>query len=461
MQSLESQIAAAFPACGIDPGGKPVLVALSGGADSVALLAALCSLGCKCVAAHCNFRLRGAESDRDMRSARDLCARLGVDCYIKEFDVAARRRATGESVEMACRELRYAWFGDLLDKLRAQCIAVAHHSEDNVESFFLNLLRGSGLSGLTGMRPRNGYVARPMLSLTRPQIEEYLAQKGLDYVVDSSNASNEYKRNRLRNVVIPAIDGNFPGGIGGVHASISHLTDNRRLYDALIEQKRKAYMTSSAIDLAALVAAEPEPRILLYELIKPLGFNMTHAADIIASASRSGLVFLAGDTALELDRGTLRINAAVSLCASAGAEVSLRRDILVPAHILISEHSVEEFKPEFDPNVAYFDVAVMEGDPKICLRHWQRGDRMTPFGEKPKNADRSKASDRKATASDGSRLVSDLYANAKYSAADKREAWLLTRDGLILWAVGLRASAHYAVNPETRRYLRLEYRKSH
>ncbi|MCM1452421.1 MAG: tRNA lysidine(34) synthetase TilS, partial [Clostridium sp.] len=423
-----------------------------GGADSVALLAALCALGCSCVAAHCNFRLRGAESARDMRSARELCAELGVDCYIKEFDVDARRKATGESVEMACRELRYAWFADLLDKLRAQCIAVAHHSEDNVESFFLNLLRGSGLAGLTGMRWRNGYVARPMLGLTRPQIEEYLADKELPFVVDSTNASNEYKRNRLRNVVIPCIDKNFPGGMAGIHASISHLADNRRLYDALLEQKRGIYINGASINLVELVASEPEPRILLYELIKPLGFNMTHAEDIIASSGRSGLAFRAGDTALELDRGVLHIRASKE--AEQGAQcvtVSLRRDILVPAHILISEHAVAEFKPERNPNVAYFDIAIMDGDPEICLRHWRRGDRISPFGEKA-SASIGKAS------STGTRLVSDLYANAKYSAADKRAAWLLTRNGEILWAVGLRPSSLFTVNPETRRYLRLEYR---
>lgn len=443
MHTFESHISAALPVCGIDPGGKPVLVALSGGADSVALLAALCALGCRCVAAHCNFRLRGAESDRDMRSAQALCSRLGVDCYIKEFDVEARRRATGESVEMACRELRYEWFGDLLDRLRAQCIAVAHHREDNVESFFLNLLRGSGLAGLTGMRYRHGYVARPMLGLTRQQIEDYLAVKGISYVTDSSNASNVYKRNRLRNAVIPAISASFPEGVGGILASMSCLADNRCLYEAMIEQKRKAYVTPSAIDLAALMAAEPQPRILLYEIIKPMGFNMTHAADIVASASRSGLLFKAGATALELDRGILRINAAETMRPADGAPVSLRRDILTPAHILVSEHQIVEFKPERDPNVAYFDVSVMDGDAAFALRHWQRGDRMAPFGDKSPGA---------------TRLVSDLYANAKYSASDKRRAWLLTRDGHILWAVGLRASSLYAVTPDSRRYLRLEYR---
>lgn len=451
MHSLEKSINDRLGLCGIEPGGRPVVVALSGGADSVALLAALCALGCNCVAAHCNFRLRGAESDRDMRSSRRLCAELGVDCYIKEFDVEARRRATGESVEMACRELRYRWFADLLDKLRAQCIAVAHHSEDNIESFFLNLLRGSGLAGLTGMRWRNGYVARPMLGLTRAQIEEYLAARRLGFEVDSTNASNEYKRNRLRNVVIPCIEQSFPGGVGGIHTSISHLADNRRLYDALIEQKRSAYMDASSIALSLLVEKEPEPRILLYELIKPLGFNMTHAADIIASASRSGLSFAAGETRLELDRGTLRISACADAQREQNAVVSLRRDILAPAHILISEHGVAEFKPERNSNVAYFDISVMDGNPEMRLRHWRRGDRITPFGEKA-----HEGADGNATS--GARLVSDLFANAKYSAADKRAAWLLTRNGQIIWAVGLRPSAHFTVTPDTRRYLRLEFR---
>ena len=140
-----------------------VIVAVSGGADSVALLAALTDLGYDCVAAHCNFHLRGAESMRDMRHVEDITAQIGVDLYIKDFDVDARRKETGESLEMACRELRYDWFMELLDRDFAQAIAVGHHKEDQAETFFLNLMRGSGVAGLSGMRYRNGLVVRPLL----------------------------------------------------------------------------------------------------------------------------------------------------------------------------------------------------------------------------------------------------------------------------------------------------------
>ena len=128
----------------------PIVVALSGGADSVALLSALVSEGYNCVAAHCNFHLRGEESLRDMRFAEEITAKLGVDLYVKDFNVAAAMAETGESVEMACRRLRYDWFDELLTTLRAADVAVGHHREDNVETFFLNLARGTGIAGLTG-----------------------------------------------------------------------------------------------------------------------------------------------------------------------------------------------------------------------------------------------------------------------------------------------------------------------
>ena len=167
----------------------PIVVALSGGADSVALLSALMSEGYNCVAAHCNFHLRGEESLRDMRFAEEITEKLGVDLYVKDFNVAAAMAETGESVEMACRRLRYYWFDELLTTLRASDVAVGHHMEDNVETFFLNLARGTGIAGLTGMDYRRGNVARPLLDCTSLQVEEYLAECGLEYETDNSNNS--------------------------------------------------------------------------------------------------------------------------------------------------------------------------------------------------------------------------------------------------------------------------------
>ncbi len=419
----------------------PVIVAISGGADSVALLSALTALGYNCVGAHCNYHLRGEESNRDMRHVQNVCRALGVDLYVKDFDVEKRRRGTGESVEMACRELRYGWFNALLDKLRAQAIAVAHHREDNVETFFLNLMRGSSIAGLTGMRRRNGYVVRPMLDFSRAEIEAYLNSRCISYVTDSTNASCDFARNRLRNIVLPALEQAFPGATCGVLDSIRLLTANRRLYDSAVAERIGRYMTDTEIDLKALMAGEEDPELLLFEILHPLGFNATHVANILRSASSSGLHFVSTHTTLELSRGRLSVAARTDGESDDAYSVDLHREIPAPLHILISEHVVTEFRPVRDPDTAYFDVTMLDGAPDFTLRRWRRGDRMIPFGMT------------------GSRLLSDIFSDAKYTAADKRRAWVLTRDDEIIWVPGLRQSAQWAVCPETKRYLRLWRKK--
>lgn len=420
-------------------GERPVLVAVSGGADSVALLAALSALGYRCLAAHCNYHLRGEESNRDMRHVQTVCSKLEVDLYVRDFDVDERRRATGESLEMACRELRYAWFADLLDRQRAQAIAVAHHREDNAETFMINLLRGSGIHGLTGMKRRNGYVVRPLLDFSRSEIEAYLQAKGIGFVNDSTNAESLFLRNKLRNEALPLLERLCPGAAEGILSSIECLSGNRGLYDSMLEEKRQRYFEGNSLRIADLLSAEAEPRMLLYELISPLGFNMTHVGNILASHSKSGLFFSAGETTLELDRGVLWVRRRHG-GAIAGTEVSLIRDVLEPVKILISEHSVAEFRPERNANVAYFDKDILAQPHTFLLRHWQRGDRMRPYGLK------------------GTRLISDIFSDAKLGAESKRNAWLMLCDEEIIWALGLRASALYSITPETRRYLRLEFR---
>lgn len=415
---------------------KPVIVGVSGGADSMALLVALVELGYECVAVHANYHLRGEESNRDMRHTQEVCARLGVDLYVRDFDVDARRRATGESVEMACRELRYAWMHDLLDRRRAQAIAVAHHREDNIETFLLNLLRGSSIAGLTGMRWRNGYVVRPLLDSTRAEIEEFLASRSVSYVVDSTNAECEYARNRLRNIVLPLLEEQFPGAGRGILESLRLLGENREFYDHAIGQCRDRYLRDGAIDLQQLISEQPQAPLVLYEIIKGLGFNMTHARNILASARGSGLHFSAGSTTLELDRGILSVRAAGEAAPVQHAyEVSLTRDVLEPVRILVQSRPVTDFRPDRDPQLAFFDEAMLEGNPLFTIRHWQRGDRMQPFGMR------------------GSKLLSDIFAQARLSAAAKRDAWLLLRNGEIIWAIGIRQSALFSLTPDTRRYL--------
>lgn len=415
-----------------------VIVALSGGADSVALLVALLRLGYDCTAAHCNFHLRGEESNRDMHSAERLTASLGIDLYVKDFDVAARRKLSGESLEMACRSLRYDWFYDLLDRDGAQAIAVGHHREDQAETFFLNLMRGSGMAGLAGMRPRTGHVVRPLLDVSRAEIEDFLRAEGIAWVVDSTNASDDFARNRLRNRLIPDMERLFPGAADAILRSMAFL---RETHDFFTEAAASAIApftdANGDIDLVGLSSATAHAPLLLYEHLKGEGFSRKQTDDMLRAASRSGGRFKAGESHVrEVDHGILRApRAAIS---GDECEVRLSRDILDPVHIAITRHGIAEFSPARNPAVAYVDASALDGNPVWRLRRWHRGDRMVPFGMTE------------------SKLLSDIFADARLSAAQKEGLWLLTRNDEIVWAVGLRASALFSLTPASRRYLRLE-----
>lgn len=424
----------------------PVIVALSGGADSVALLAILTRLGFDCRAAHCNFHLRGEESMRDMRHCRDICERLCTDLYIRDFDVKAHMDVTGQSVEMACRDLRYRWFDELLDRDGAQAVAVGHHREDRAETFVLNLMRGAGIEGLTSLRHRNGNVVRPLLDLSRDDIERYLEAENLGYVNDSSNASDAHRRNRVRNRILPMMDDMFPGAVDAILQSIDNLSRTRTIYAEAIAAKEAAYRKDNTIDLASLVATEKEAAGTLFELLRGTGFNFSQACSIIERSDRSGLRFATADgtTVAELSHGMLTLtDGARALASDESYTVNPLHDINSPVSISVSRHGVEEFRPACDgARTAYFDASALEHKHVWELRHYRRGDRMVPFGAVK------------------SKLVSDLFAAAKYSAEKKRRAWILTCDGEIVWIPGLRNSSFAAIGPDTRRYVRMQYNSS-
>ena len=443
MHQLEKHIEQTIERLRLLRRSSPVLVALSGGADSVALLSILVSLGYNCIAAHCNFHLRGEESNRDMRHAREVAERLGVDIYIREFDVHGRMRETGESVEMACRELRYAWFHELLDRDYSQAIAVAHHREDNVETFFINLLRSTGLAGLTGMDFRRGFVVRPMLDVSREQIEDYLRDKDIDFVTDSSNIQNDFTRNKIRNLVMPAVEAQFPGAINAILATMDHLREARELLSysvASLSGEVSPNDETVHVDRLISIHGENVGRYLLFELVKKRGLNASQVNDILRAVreSSTGLRFDIDDNRFaELDRGVLTFHHTGSLPSDSVHTVSLRRDILAPVHIQITPHNIVEFLPARDVTTMYLDSSVLEGNPTFLLRHPRVGDRIKPFGMT------------------GYKLVSDILKDAKFSSGQKRNTWLLVRDETVLWVVGVRASAHFALTPESKHYLQL------
>ena len=413
--------------------GQTVVVGLSGGADSVALLDALMRLGYSCVAAHCNYHLRGQESNRDCRSARAVAERLGSAWECRDFDVEAESLA-GESVEMACRRLRYAWFDELLDRHGAAAVAVAHHQGDQTETFFLNLLRGSGLAGLRGMLPKAGRVVRPLLGFTRREIEAYLAERGLTFVVDSTNTDTKFRRNAVRHNVLPALRAISADADTAIARSQVHLAEAEQLLDALVAEKAQKYIAAEGgFNIAALAQAEPMAAALAYYMLRPQGFSRDRVDDIIAAADTSGRTFAdTGGRTWLLDRGILRPYAGA---APDTADWT--------ALISVEKLPVAAFKPARNCREAWFDAALLTCGKPITLRPWQPGDRIRPFGMAGRT-----------------QLVSDILCDAKVPRDAKSQVMVLLAGDDIIWLPGFRNSCLYPVSANSREVLRLTYKPS-
>lgn len=326
-----------------------------------------------------------------------------------------------------------------MDRDGAQATAVGHHREDRAETFMLNLLRGTGIAGLTSMRPRSANVVRPLLPLSREDIEDYVKALGLSFIEDSSNASDAHRRNRLRNNIFPLVEEQFPGAMDAILRTIGNLEKMEGIFREAVDESIKSVTTPDGIDLASL-ADKPFADTRLFEYLKGLNFNYTQACDMLSAAQSSGKRFYSsdGNVVAEINRGFLSVSSAASQ-SDETFDVNPSHDILSPVHIAVSQGYISDFHAEATAaRVAYFDISALAGDAHWQLRHYRRGDRMVPFG------------------SSKSKLVSDLFANARYSAKQKREAWFLTRNDEIVWAPGLRNSAAFALGPGSKRFIRLE-----
>lgn len=431
------------------------LLAVSGGADSVVMLRALLSLGIDCAVAHCNFHLRGEESNRDARFVEALCSRLGVKLFSIDFDVPAYQVEHHMSLEMACRKLRYNWFTEIISEHGFEAVVVAHHSDDNIETLFLNLIRGTGIAGTTGMQP-SGYngcrVLRPMLCVSRAEIEAYAALIGQDFVTDSTNRENDVKRNRLRNVILPALREYFPDADKGLLRTIDNLRQCERLYRTNIIEVASHHLDVEQSDITVIHLSEFINRYIdegcaetmLFELISMYGFSPTQMPEII-DAYRSenqgtGKLFLTknGEYEAVLSRGNLEI--AKCFVSNDEIDIDLSQHIDYPENIAVKMCDGASFSPKGidGKSTVCFSSEILTSH--LTLRHWREGDRIRPFGMK------------------GTRLVSDIFSDLKLSTIRKRRLWLLTADGQVLWILGIRSAALYPVTPATPRYLHLSYR---
>ncbi len=397
-----------------------VLVALSGGADSVALLRVLLQLGYRCEAAHCNFHLRGAESDRDEAFVVCLCETLRVPLHKADFQTKEYAAEKGISIEMAARELRYAWFESLLPVCGARVIAVAHHRDDSVETFLLNLVRGTGIKGLKGIAAVNGRVVRPMLGVSRADILDYLEALQQDYVTDSTNLVDEYMRNKIRLNVLPLLRELNPSVDDTLAETAMRLSDTSAVYQQAMHEAVQRVRKENCISIAGLLA-EVAPQALLYELLYPLGFNSAQVGEVFRSLkAESGRRFLSKEWELLKDRDFL-------LLRPVGGEY--------PApELLVQEADKDSVEIEKDSRIAFLDAdTVMQ---PLVLRKWQSGDAFVPFGMKGKKSVRNYLKDRKKT----------LF--------EKENQYVVCNvSGEVVWLVNERIDDRFKVTGKTQRVL--------
>lgn len=399
-----------------------ILVALSGGADSVALTRILITLGYHCEAAHCNFELRGEESDRDEDFVRNFCRSLNIKCHSIHFETRRYAAQQSISIEMAARELRYNWFSKICEESDCQVVAVAHHKDDSVETMLLNLIRGTGINGLLGIRPKNGNVVRPLLCASRQEVVEYLHRMNQTYVTDSTNLEDEYTRNKIRLNLLPLMEEINPSVKDGLVKTASYLNDISKVYQQAIKESiDRIFITPEKEISIEKLMNEPAPHALLFEVLFPLGFNSTQVEEVYGSLNgQPGKRFISSQWQVVKDRELLLIE-----------KVKTAND--KPQIIFEEVLFTKEFVIPKDKNTACFDANKFKG--VISIRKWEKGDYFIPFGMK------------------GKKLVSDFMTDSKFSLLKKEQQWVLSCNDQIAWLIGERTDNRFRIDDSTQKVI--------
>ncbi len=417
-----------------------VLVGVSGGADSVVLLDILVKLKYDCIVAHCNFHLRGAESDRDEIFVKKLAKTYNLTYKKVDFDTISYVKTHKISIEMAARELRYNWFEKMATETKATSIAVAHHADDNIETVLLNLGRGTGLKGITGMEMRNGKVVRPLLNCYREEIEQYAEQNNLEYVTDSTNTENEYKRNKIRNQIIPLLAELNPSVKATFSQNIRNFKAAWNIYSDKIEQIKALIVKvkdSQAFIHIQRLKQQTEAQNVLFEILSEYNFNSKVVEDIFVGLdSNSGLIYHSPTHRLLKDREQLIID---EIKETSDAEFLIpegKSEICEPIKLTFRGFErTEGFKPSKTADTIHIDADKVKFP--LRIRKWQQGDRFQPFGMTQ------------------NKKLSDFFIDEKLSIYEKENCYLLISDNEIVWVIGMRLDNRFRVDKETRNILEI------
>ena len=417
-----------------------LLIAISGGLDSVVLTHLCHKLKLDFTLAHCNFNLRGKESDTDESFVLQLAKDLNKECFIECFDTLAYAQEKKLSTQMAARELRYNWFNELAEQLQFDYILTAHHADDNLETFLINLSRGTGIEGLTGIPEINKNVVRPLLPFSREDIEQYARAENLHWREDSSNASTKYLRNKLRLEVIPKFKEVNPQLLQNFNKTIAHLQDSKVIIDDRIDAISNQVIEDINDDNMNFNIAEivklSNPKAYLYELLKD--YNFTQWNDIYdLLEAQSGKYVVSATHRLIKDRGCLLLSQLDKNVHSSAVESYL------------IEESTKQFKTPF--GILFFDeadaifgkrtnVIFVDKDKlkfPLVVRQWQEGDYFYPFGMK------------------GKKKLSKFFKDEKLSLIEKENVLLLCSGDDIVWVINRRPDDRFKVTESTKKILKI------
>lgn len=417
-----------------------ILLAVSGGADSMLMLHLFTNAGFPVAVAHCNFGLRGKESDGDEQFVSAYCDQHNLACYVKHFNTEEFALQEGISIEMSARDLRYDWFNELLDQHGYDFLATAHHQDDVIETFLINLSRGSGIKGLSGIQPKSGRIIRPMLFTNRDEILEYCGRMKIDYRSDSSNLDTVYKRNLIRQQILPLLEQVNPAFRRNALKTIGNLHETGQLFQQRMSEI-KAFVYSED-DLGAMIHIDKlltlSPlRTILFELVREFGFQAEQIDDIVSSLTKeSGRKFFSDAYRLVKDREYLLIS---PFGTKPDKVYYIDEDCIkmsFPVHLSVEKlERTRDFRFSTHSNVVDLDLDQLVFP--LILRHWHEGEYFQPLGMS------------------GLKKLSDFFIDEKYSIPDKENIWILASGNQVVWIAGKRLDDRYKITSKTKRILRI------
>lgn len=413
----------------------PLILAYSGGLDSSALLHLLNQCDLQLIVAHCNFQLRGDESDRDEEFCRQRAEQYGLKFHSKSFDTLGYAADRGISVQMAARDLRYDFFKALKDERKAGGIAVASHLDDQLETFMIKLGRGAGPGGLKGMDVWDGQIFRPLLKLSREELEAYVSENDISFVEDSSNTTDDYERNALRHKVVPVWKSQTGHLLKSFEKSRQRLARMEEFSRGEAIRFLEEHLKNDRQLSIAQLLDHASPDLILFYWLHPLGFNESQLEAVESNLmSTESKVFLTNSHQFIVERDQLVLE---DLRSDQSQEFKVN---LAEGLILLSGNqirlSLEPTPQRFEPHSIYMDRAAL-GD-ELLFRRWREGDRFTPLGMT------------------GSKKISDLFTDHKVPQSQKDSIWLVESRGEIQWVVGIQQSDSSKVSGTTKQVLRLE-----